>query len=67
MFKEWTLTDHDMYRKILRIYPEVFGFFLRAVDPIIGKQYTNFRDAVTKRLAITFLATGVCNQKKVNL
>lgn len=62
VYNEWRLSDPEMYRRILRIYPEDFDSLLQAVNPYIEKECTNFRDSIPsdKRLAITlrFLATG---------
>lgn len=62
VYREWRESDPDMYRTMLRLYPEDFGELLRAVDPLICKQDTVFRNAIPseKRLAITlrYLVTG---------
>lgn len=62
VYREWRESDPEMYRAILRIYPEDFMHLLKALMPYIEKQCTHFRDSITaeKRLAITlrFLATG---------
>lgn len=62
VYREWRLSDPEMYRRILRMYSEDFDHLLRAVTPLIEKENTNYRDAITaeKRLAITlrFLVTG---------
>lgn len=62
VYREWRESDPDMYRSILRIYPEDFDHLLKAVEPYIEKECTHFRDSITteKRLAMSlrYLATG---------
>lgn len=62
VYREWRESDPEMYRTMLRMYPEDFADLLRGVDPFIAKQDTQFRNAISseKRLAITlrYLVTG---------
>lgn len=62
VYREWRESDPDMFRRILRIYPEDFAELVKAVYPIIVKMDTYMRDAipVDKRLAITlrYLCSG---------
>lgn len=57
VYREWREANPDMYRTML-MYPEDFRELLRAVDLIIRKQDTHFRDAIPseKRLAVTLRA-----------
>lgn len=68
LYREWAETDPDMYRTMLRLYPEDFKDLLMAIDPIIAKEDTLFRKAIPsdKRLAITlrFLVQGICSFNK---
>lgn len=50
VYREWRESDSDMYRTMLRLYPEDFEELLKAVDPLICKQDTIPSE---KRLAIT--------------
>lgn len=38
VYGELRLSDPDMYRRILRIYPEDFDNLLKAVSPLIEKE-----------------------------
>lgn len=62
VYREWRESDPDMFRTILRIYPEDFYDLTKAVGPLIAKMDTQMRDAipVDKRLAITlrYLSSG---------
>lgn len=62
VYREWRESDPDMFRTILRIYPEDFDELIKAVGPLIAKMDTQMRDAipVDKRLAITlrYLSSG---------
>lgn len=55
VYREWRESDPDMFRTILRIYPEDFDELIRAVGPLIAKMETQMRYAIPaeKRLAIT--------------
>lgn len=62
VYREWRLSDPDMFRRILRIYPEDFAELVKSVYPMIVKMDTSMRYAipVDKRLAITlrYLSSG---------
>lgn len=63
VFDEWAKSNPERFKRTLRLPPAIFKQLLEMVEPIIKKQDTVMRKAISpeKRLAITlkYLATGV--------
>lgn len=62
LFRELRMEDETCYRNFVRMKPEDFDFLLEKITPLIKKQDTNWRQAISPamRFCVTlrFLATG---------
>lgn len=62
VFDEWSKSNPERFKRTLRLSPAAFNQLLALVTPLIKRQDTHLRKAVTpkKRLSLTlkFLATG---------